>query len=417
MLPPLPPARRLAADETADWVVLGAGLTGLAAARRLARHLPEARVILLEAHRVGYGTSGRNSGFVIDTPHFSERGDRDHNRRLTRIVRAGAAQLREVIREHNINCGWSETGHLIVVVGDKGVRVLEQVGREMDDIGETYRWLDRDALSAEIGTAHYRAAVHTPGTVLMQPAALARGLGQTLPANVDVFEDSPARAVHPGTEIRIECDGGSVKTRNLLLTSNAFTPGLGFLGTRLFPILLYASLTRPLNGGEQVALDGDNNWGLVPALSGGTTMRRTPDNRILVRNTVRYGADLRIDDARRRAVRANHTATLRSRFPALRDVSFDYTWAGVICMTMNKAAVFGSVAPGIFASVGYNGVGVARGTASGALLADLAVGADSELLRDVQALPEVTRLPPKPILGLGVRARIAYYHWFERGER
>ena len=62
-------------------MVVGVGVTGLGAARRLAELDPEARVILLEAYRVGYGASGRNSGFIIDTPHLTEGSDAEYNRR------------------------------------------------------------------------------------------------------------------------------------------------------------------------------------------------------------------------------------------------------------------------------------------------------------------------------------------------
>ena len=47
------------------------------------------------------------------------------------------------------------------------------------------------------------------------------------------------------------------------------------------------------------------------------------------------------------------------------------------------------------------------GTVSGMLLADLAVGADSELLRDLRALPGPAWIPPEPLLGIGVRATLA----------
>ncbi len=68
ILPEPAPANRLKGHQVADWVVVGAGVTGLAAARRLGELAPDARIILVENYRVGYGASGRNSGFIIDTP-------------------------------------------------------------------------------------------------------------------------------------------------------------------------------------------------------------------------------------------------------------------------------------------------------------------------------------------------------------
>ena len=86
MLPPPAPANRLKGKQNADWVVAGAGVTGLAAARRLAELGPDTRVILLEEYRIGYGASGQNSGFIIDVPHLTEQFDVDTNRRISRLV-------------------------------------------------------------------------------------------------------------------------------------------------------------------------------------------------------------------------------------------------------------------------------------------------------------------------------------------
>ena len=87
ILPRPAPANRLKGRQTADWVVVGAGVTGLAAARRLAELAPEARIILLDQYRVGFGASGRNSGFIIDTPHLTEQFGSE-NRTLVRSVQS-----------------------------------------------------------------------------------------------------------------------------------------------------------------------------------------------------------------------------------------------------------------------------------------------------------------------------------------
>ena len=71
-LPEPRPCKRLHGVQKADHVVIGAGFAGLAAARRLAEHLPQSRILLVDAQRVGYGASGRNSGFVIDLPPATE---------------------------------------------------------------------------------------------------------------------------------------------------------------------------------------------------------------------------------------------------------------------------------------------------------------------------------------------------------
>ena len=52
-----------------DWLIIGGGFTGLAAARRLAQLVGDERIALLEAAQLANGPAGRNSGFMIDLPH------------------------------------------------------------------------------------------------------------------------------------------------------------------------------------------------------------------------------------------------------------------------------------------------------------------------------------------------------------
>ena len=69
ILPHRQPRRALDKHIRADWLVIGAGFAGLAAARQLALNRPDDQIALVEAHEVAEGASGRNSGFAIDLPH------------------------------------------------------------------------------------------------------------------------------------------------------------------------------------------------------------------------------------------------------------------------------------------------------------------------------------------------------------
>jgi glycine/D-amino acid oxidase-like deaminating enzyme len=148
----------------------------------------------------------------------------------------------------------------------------------------------------------------------------------------------------------------------------------------------------------------------------GTTVRRLRDGRLLIRNTVRYRPSLRSDAAFRLQIRTRHRRDFLARVPMLDAVEFEYTWGGVMGATFNGAQFFGELASNLYAAAGYNGVGIAMGTISGSLLADMALGVDSELLADIRALPMPDRLPPEPALGLGVRATLAYLANKARGE-
>ncbi len=181
----------------------------------------------------------------------------------------------------------SPQGHLTAVVESKRIENLHATIRTLEAVDEEYQWLEGDALAEVVGTRHYHAAINTPRTVLVNPAAMCRGLGETIPDNVEVYEETPVRQVKPGSPVQIECADGSISAANLLLTTNAFITRLDFLRRDVFLLIECASLSRPLTDYEQASMGGAADWGIT----GYATMRRTLSNRILVRHGTYYSGD------------------------------------------------------------------------------------------------------------------------------
>ena len=421
-LPPAAPVTRLKGVQKADYAVLGAGFAGLAAARRLAEHHPEARIVLVDAQRAAEGASGRNSGFVIDLPHkFAlEHPDPAHKQKLLRLNRAAIAQLDGLVQRHGIDCQWSAVGKYQGAVGERGEAFLDHFEHLMKDLGEPYRKVDHGELSAVLGTSYYRRAIFTPGGYLMQPAALVRGMADNLPDNVELLEQSPIRSLQKeGGKWRLLGDEGEIQAPTLLLGTSIFTREFGYLKNRLLPVMTFASWTRPLTDAELARYGGKLNWGLTPADHAGTTLRMTADRRILIRNSYKhvpqYGGST--NDGMRRRIQADHRQAFLARYPDLAEVPFTHTWGGVYAISRNFTNFFGQLEDGVYASACDNGVGAAWGTISGTLLADLAVGAESAQLCDIQQVTGMPSLnPPEPLLGLGVRSRIALAKWKSRSE-
>ncbi|MNH42163.1 hypothetical protein D3C79_1038100 [compost metagenome] len=66
--------------------------------------------------------------------------------------------------------------------------------------------------------------------------------------------------------------------------------------------------------------------------------------------------------------------------------------------------------------MGCNGVGIAKQTIAGLTLADLACGVENALIADMQDLGEPQKLPPRPLLDIGVKAYLAKERWVGRHE-
>lgn len=415
-LPPPPPARVLEGEQTADWLVVGAGFAGLGAARRLAELRPNDRVALVEAQRVGLGAAGRNSGFAIDLPHGVDMNQIERNRAQLRLVRSALEHLDTMVTTHQIACQWSRRGKIHAAATDAGMRQIEAFAQGLSLIDEPATLMDAEATRRYLGTSYYKGGVYTAGCALMQPAALVRGLARALPMNVDLYENSPVVAVDYGTSVRVETPKGAITAPRMVLCSEAFTPAFGFLGDKLFTLYTFGSLTRPLDDAEVKALGGEGDWGIIPASRGGTTLRYTQDRRILVRNVVRYVPRLHVGDDALARIREDHVHAFRARFPMLPDVGFDYTWGGSLCISKNRGTVFGKLADNVFAALCQNGVGVTKGTIAGRAVAEYATGLDSQHVADMMLFPEPELLPNRPFLDVGVRAELAMARWHAGAE-
>jgi glycine/D-amino acid oxidase-like deaminating enzyme len=421
LLPARTPTRRLLGAQRADYVVVGAGLAGLAAARRLAELKPHARIILLEAQRVGDCSSGRNSGFIIDLPHETESLAPEaeaHQRRILRLNRFAMTRLRELVTRHGIACEWAEVGMYRGAVTPEAARFLDSYEKMICRLGVTARRLQRTEIERRLGTALYREAVYTPATILVQPAALVRGLADNLPRNIELYEDTPVVSLARGTAIHLDTQHAAITAETLVLAVNGLLPAFGFMRNRLINLGLWASMTRVLDDRELASLGAEPNWGMTPAdARGGITMRLLASRRLLLRAVTYAEQHYRphVHDLPR--IRVLHRRILERRFPQLSPITIEHTWTGFVSKSWNAEPVFGELAKGVYSACVQNGVGLARGTYQGELCADLIAGDPHELVQDMLAHGRPSPLPPEPLTTWGARARIAWLEFQSRRER
>lgn len=410
----------LMGDGTADVVVIGAGFAGLSAARRLGELRPNAKIVVIDAQQLGENASGRNSGFAIDLPHNvgSSLEELAKGSAYLRLSRAGIATLRDSIYRFGIDCAWSEDGKYHTATSNRGAEeVLKPTVEELNRLGEPYEWLDREETAKRLGTRHFAASVFTPGTVLLNPAALNRGLGDNLPENVALYENCPVLEADFGSSITLRTAKGSVRAPKAILAVNGMAMQFGFWKGKLLNFAAHASLSRQLSEAEQNALGNIAPWGSTPANAfAGITMRYTNDRRILIRQNIHFCPRMRQSDERRSRIRTEHQRLFDQRFPMLRGVQMEHTWTGYICLSRNGAPGFGRVAPNVWSAVCQNAVGIAKGTISGRLAAEMALGEDDPLIADMISLGMPTSVPPRPFLDIGVRARFAYEIYRNRHE-
>lgn len=408
-----------------DWLVVGAGITGLSAAHRLGELAPQDRILLVDARPVGWGASGRNSGFLLDLPHKFDldQPDTARLRKIMNLNRSAINVLCEQTERMGIDCDWSPVGKLQGAVRERGTGMMQKFCKALEQIDEPYQVLDRQGCAEIMGTEYYAGAVFTPGTVLVDPFLLVRGLARHVPENVTLRDDVAVTKFSEkvgGFSAALRLSDGSnitVTAKKVILGTDPYTPEFGYMQDRILPTITYASITRALTPTELKRYTGTMNWGLTPADAGGTTLRMTSDGRLLIRNHYGFAPNYKASPRDLAKVAKAHREGIDSRFPGFSNVPIASTWGGVVSLSRNHATFFGEMASGVYGANCYNGVGMTRGTSSGRLLVDLALGKSSQALDDIIAVSgKPSMIPPDPFRSLGVSGRMKLVEWESRSE-
>lgn len=420
ILPAAGPAQPLEEDITADWLIIGAGFAGLAAARRLSQLCPTDRIVMLEARRVAEGPAGRNSGFMIDLPHDLSSSDYggslQNDIAQTRDNRHAIRFATEMAEAFSFGADvFAPTGKINGAATAKGDKHNREYAAHLKAMGEPFEMLEAATMKDLTGTDYYVSGLFTGGTVMLQPAGFVRGVARGLTSNrVQIFENSPVTALTQENGWTATTPKGNVRAPKVILAVNGHLNSFGFMINRLMHVFTYASMTRPLTSAEKARLGGHDVWGITPADPLGTTVRRinsAEGNRIVVRNRFTFDPSMEVADSRITSVARDHDRAFAARFPMLAGVEMQYRWGGRLCLSRNNVSVVRELDKGLYAACCQNGLGTARGTLSGMLAAELATGIKSDRLDRALAVPQPVQLPPPFIAKPGAAAVLKWQEY------
>lgn len=412
LLPEPEPPTLLEGKVTADWLVIGAGFAGLAAAHRLSKLAPGDRIVVLDAVRVGDGPAGRNSGFMIDLPHDLTSDDYggalDADLAQTKDNRRGINHARDMAEEFALSKeAFVLSGKINGAATAKGTAHNQSFARHLSAMKETSETYDAAQMREITGTDYYQSGLFTPGSAMIQPAMFVRGVAAGLRSNrVTIHEMSPVTSLRRDGDWIATTPKGQVTAPRVILAVNGHLNSFGFLRGRLMHVFTYASMTRALSAQEVAQLGGQAIWGLTPADPMGTTVRRisgTGGERIIIRNRFTFDPSMEVTSARITQVARDHDRAFAARFPMLGGVRMEYRWGGRLCLSRNNVQVIGELDQGLFSACCQNGLGTAKGTLAGGLAAELALGKTSPALTRALAADAPSRLPPKPIAHAGAK--------------
>lgn len=409
------PVRTLDHEATADWLIVGAGFAGLSAARRLAQHQPGESIVVLEAKQVAQGPAGRNSGFMIDLPHnlaSSEYSPGDAARSAQEIAqnRLAIRFAAEAAEDYGMARGiFDPCGKTNAASTGRGETLNADFARSLARMGERHELLDAKAMRELTGTSYYTGGLHTPGAVMIQPAAYVLAFAAGLEGVADIYEDSPVVGLKREGGLWVaKTPRGRVKAPKAILAVNGHIEDFGHFRGRLMHVFTYASMSAALRPGmDGFARTGAERWGLVPADPMGATVRKFSaggEARLVIRTRFTFDPSLRVSEERVAKVAAEQRRSFDARFPRLKDLPMEFSWAGRLCLSLNHVPAFGEIEEGLFSACCENGLGTVKSTLAGLLAADLATGNGSVGLDQYRAQAGPKRLPPAPMAWVGINS-------------
>lgn len=381
----------LEGELRADVVVVGGGIAGCSAALHLAAR--GYRTVLLEAHFVGYGASGRSGGQTIFGYAVSQRklkamlGAADARRLFDLSVEA-LELTQSLIEKHAIECDY-RGGHLHVATKPRHLVELEEWVHELHEeyAYTSARLLDRAALAAHVTSARFLGGLYDPRSGHLHPLKYTQGLARAAESSgALIFESTPALEWHEGREIRVRTPGGLVRAAHLVLCGNVYLGPLApTLARRIMGVGTYIVASAPL-GSELAgrilpsnAAVADLNWIL-------DYFRRSSDDRLLFGGRVSYST---VEPPRLVASMQRRMARI---FPELEAVPVEYCWGGYLDITMSRAPDFGRLGPNVFYLQGFSGHGMTLTALAGKLVAEALAG-------HAERFDVFTRLPHRAFPG------------------
>ena len=313
----------MSADLDIDVAVIGAGYTGLSTAYHLkARHGITATVV--EAHRIGWGCSGRNGGFAMigvgKDSHASwiRRFGLAEARRAFEFGRDAVRTLRTVLEEARIESASGNEGFLYVAHRPSRVAELVAMQRQLKQyFGFETELIGCDALRQEyLNGAQLHGALHYPEHFPIHPMRYVQALGKAVKAlGVPVHENSPVRQwERVGDRHVLRTPAGSLRAKRVVIATNAYTPDRlhPLVQGKLMNVLSNIIVTVPLTADQRAATNWRTHKMLVDTRHLRFYWRLLEDERIL------FGARGGIEDtpASRAAMRLWMHEQLLARFRA-----------------------------------------------------------------------------------------------------
>jgi len=368
-----------------DVVIIGAGFTGLSAAYHLQKK--GLRTIVVEQETVGWGASGRNGGMILPgyKPTMDELAKKygvDEAKQLNQIALDGMELVKEIVTTHHIECSLDYGGYLLLSNKKRFKSLLKDEHESLNSqFGSDTRYLEGDELKQEISSSFFSYGLVDPHGYSFHPLNYSLGLADAAESlGARIFEKTKAVAIQwTPQNVTVLTAKGRVIAKEVIAATDGYSSHLTKeLDRAVIPIASYQVATECL-GDELAESLIPNNRMVFDTSNLINYFRRSPDGRIV------YGGSGIRHNGCEKYYRELHQMML-SVFPQLTPYKVEYTWGGLIGVTMDMFPMIGRMKDGVYYATGYCGHGASLATLMGQLLAQWIAG-EERVSRRFESLP------------------------------
>ncbi|MBM7063302.1 FAD-binding oxidoreductase [Pseudomonas sp. UL073] len=397
----------LGGEVQADVCIIGGGFSGLNTAIELAER--GFSVALLEAHRIGWGASGRNGGQLIrgvghDLDQFAGVLGSDGVRELKLLGLEAVELVRRRIEHFAIDCDLT-WGYCDLANTAKDFASFLDDREELRELGYRHelRVVRPDEMHQVVGSDRYVGGLIDMGSGHLHPLNLALGEAAAAQAlGVRLFEHSPVTRIDYGAEVRVHSTQGTVRAKHLVIACNAYLNDLNpELGGKVLPAGSYVIATEPLSLAQARTLI-PQNMALCDQRVALDYYRLSADRRLLFGGACHYSGRDPADIA------AYMRPKMLAVFPQLANTRIDFQWGGMIGIGANRLPQIGRLhaQPNVYYAQAYAGHGLNATHLAGRLLAEAIAGQESRGFDLFAQVPHLTfpggKLLRSPLLALGM---------------
>lgn len=361
-----------------DVLIVGAGYTGLSAARETVR--AGLSTLVLDRGDIGGGCSGLNGGQVAHSikPSYEELSGRhgaDVAFRIGVEARAAVENLRTLATREGLDCDWRGNGGFYAARTPRHFRMLvKDATSQTAGLEQRISVVEPKDVGRELESDRYHGGLVYHDDASIQPTKLVCALhARATAAGATVHGHCAVTGIErTGAGFSVRTERGIVRARRVLIATNGYTGPLSpWHQRRVIPIGSYQIATEEL-GTERVRQLIPNGRNVSDSRRVIIYLRPSPDGRRIL-----FGGRAALSETDATRCVPKLLEMLTSVFPSLAGVRATHAWTGFIAYTFDTLPHLGQQ-DGLYYCMGYCGQGVPSatyyGTRIGQQIAGLAEG-------------------------------------------